>query len=91
MDLVKWTIEESWPSMPFRLHLTLQQILALVIGQRSRIIEEIDGIQNQDEDQDESTVRLKVPSAEALAKITDYCEGPTYTLHEFLVSSSTRK
>ena len=58
-------------------NLILSQILGLVIGQRTRIIEETDGTQIQDEDQDESTVRRIVPSAEAMAKMTDYCEGST--------------
>lgn len=66
--------------------LVLQQILSLVIAQRRRIIEEVDGDseknpeaaedeQSQLEDDEELKARTeaKGASAEALAKITDYC------------------
>jgi hypothetical protein len=58
------------------------QILALVIGQRSRIIEETDGKADEgspepDEDGVSVALRLSEPSAEASAKFTDHC-GPFY-------------
>ena len=55
------------------------QILALVIGQRSRIIEETDrksdeGSPEPGEDEAAVALRLNDPSAEASAKFTDHCE-----------------
>lgn len=55
------------------------QILALVIGQRSRIIEETDrkgdeGSPEPGEDEAAVALRLNDPSAEASAKFTDHCK-----------------
>jgi len=60
----------------------LAQILVLVIGQRSRIIDETDrkaddGSPEPDEDGASVALRLNEPSAEASAKFTDHC-GPFY-------------
>ena len=60
------------------------QILALVIGQRSRIIEESErkaeeGSPEPDEDGLSVALPLKEPSEEASAKFTDHC-GP-FCLH----------
>ncbi|KAF8153299.1 timeless protein-domain-containing protein [Crassisporium funariophilum] len=61
-ELVRWTTE----------------ILSLVIARRSRIIEETDNkddrnsLEPSEDDDDAAASRSKEPSAEALAKITDY-------------------
>jgi hypothetical protein len=59
----------------------VSQILEITINQRTRLIEEVDGKRdNPSVDDDEideeadNTLSRKGPSAEALAKITDYCE-----------------
>ena len=59
----------------------VSQILEITINQRTRLIEEVDGKRdNPSADDDEfgeegeNTLSRKGPSAEALTKITDYCE-----------------
>ncbi|KDR76874.1 hypothetical protein GALMADRAFT_245966 [Galerina marginata CBS 339.88] len=53
-----------------------KEVLTIVIGQRSRIIDDTDKKEGDDspepDEEASTTLRLKEPSAEALAKITDY-------------------
>jgi len=49
---------------------------------------------NSDEDEDEAdgaiALRLKNASAEALAKITDYCENGCFSMHRIVFSHRMR-
>ena len=80
-ELVKWTTEVHFaiiinPTGTLRdltTLLCLLQILTQVITQRNRIINE-----TEDNDDDTTLPRSKEPSAEALAKITDYSETECY-------------
>ncbi len=87
-DLVKWTTEESLPIVFGAIPLKhISQILEFVVGQRSRLIEETDGKRDWEDDQndhDDATLR-KLPSAEAMAKITDYCEMPSFAVSDSLL------
>ena len=84
LDLVKWTTEASFRigfhAIPLK---HISQILEFVVGQRSRLIEETDGKRDENSweddqnDNDDAPLRHKLPSAEAMAKITDYRKSLT--------------
>jgi hypothetical protein len=84
-ELVNWTTEVRFPIIinPTFWDLTtllcLLQILTHVITQRNRIINETDNDDDElDNDDDTTLPHSKEPSAEALAKITDYSETEPY-------------
>ena len=84
-DLVNWTTEVHFaiiinPSLwDLTRLLCLLQILTQVITQRNRIINETDNNDDElDNDDDTNLPHSKEPSAEALAKITDYSETEYY-------------
>lgn len=82
-DLLKWTTEESHDRFSNVFFLILvSQILEITVNQRTRLIEEVDGKRDDpsvkdneiDDEEADNILSHKGPSAEALAKITDYCE-----------------